>query len=138
GPAALGHVVEPGAEGKVLRRLPAAVQRDDERPRRRRARCEERVAAALVSAAGERPGGARRGCRERSQQDHDDNAFFDHFTARLAGGTGSARTAIAARIFGHFTARLAGGTGWCRTAFSARIVGYCSSRLAGGSGSGRR
>src|SRR5207249_615567 len=93
----------------------------------------------------------RRGYRERSQQDHDDNAFFDHFTARLAGGTGSARTAIgshfsiisplaspeaparlalpsrlarpSARIFDHFTARLAGGTGSARTAIYRRRDG---------------
>src|SRR5206468_3623602 len=67
---------------------------------------------------------ARRGCRERSQQDHDDNAFFGHFTARLAGGTGAARTAISARIFGHFTARLAGGTGSARTAVGSHFRSF--------------
>jgi len=65
--AALGGGVEPGAEREVLRRLPAAMQRDDERARRRCARREERVAAALVPAAHERPRGPRRRRREHDE-----------------------------------------------------------------------
>src|SRR5881296_3583483 len=59
--------------------------------------------------------------------------MFDHLTARLAGGTGSARTATHRReqaqiddgvdvigMFDHLTARLAGGTGSARTATTHR------------------